>query len=457
MKSDFVTRKLLTLLFFLLVLSSVAFSDNTALDTVFPDERVPLDRDLVDKPAEGHLFGNWTRTPMKYGIEPSLTWVTDIQGNPYGGIHQSLREFDNLNLAVKMNLQTLVNAPGTTFFMSASQRSGTSLTNLDIGNLFNISQLCCGATYRLVDMYLEQPFYDDHFNLRFGRIATGDEFLSSPIYWLFVQNGIDGNPVGIFKNSPGMSAYPKGTWGVRARFQTKSHLYLMAGLYNGDPTLGQNYKHGLDWSMHGPLFAITEAGFHRNPEGLDSRLPGSYKVGFFYDNNLYKNFLYDATGGAAPLTGMPNRIQRGNNGFYFLLEQMVYRKGGPGSKIGITPFFSVLISPNQAISMMPTFINGGVTWQGLFPSRANDIAGLGIVYGSISNQLQTAQNLDIQNGVPGAPSGVQKYELVIEAMYIIQAKSWLKIQPNLQYIFQPGGTGLIPDALVTGAQISITL
>ena len=29
------------------------------------------------------------------------------------------------------------------------------------------------------------------------------------------------------------------------------------------------------------------------------------------------------------------------------------------------------------------------------------------------------------------------------------------VQPNLQYIVQPGGTGSIPNALVLGAQIGV--
>jgi len=34
-------------------------------------------------------------------------------------------------------------------------------------------------------------------------------------------------------------------------------------------------------------------------------------------------------------------------------------------------------------------------------------------------------------------------------------KSALYVQPNLQYVFQPGGTGRIPDALMLGAQVAV--
>jgi porin len=34
-------------------------------------------------------------------------------------------------------------------------------------------------------------------------------------------------------------------------------------------------------------------------------------------------------------------------------------------------------------------------------------------------------------------------------------KSALYFQPDLQYVFRPGGTGRIPDALVLGAQVAV--
>ncbi len=40
---------------------------------------------------------------------------------------------------------------------------------------------------------LEQKLLDDKISIKAGRFATGDDFASSPIYWLYMNNGIDGN------------------------------------------------------------------------------------------------------------------------------------------------------------------------------------------------------------------------------------------------------------------------
>ena len=86
-----------------------------------------------------------------------------------------------------------------------------------------------------------------------------DEFMTSPLYWNFVQTGIDGNPAGIFFNLP-VTTYPVATWGGRVLVRPTESLYVMAGVYNNDPTLGDNSKHGVDWSMRGPICSAGAPG-----------------------------------------------------------------------------------------------------------------------------------------------------------------------------------------------------
>ena len=104
---------------------------------------------------------------------------------------------------------------------------------------------------------------NDRVELRAGRIAAGDDFLVSPYNYVFVQNGFDGNPVGIFFNAPGMTAYPNATWGGLVKVRPIEQLYVMGGVYNGDVSIRANKHHGADWSMDGPVFAIG-VGYHVN-------------------------------------------------------------------------------------------------------------------------------------------------------------------------------------------------
>jgi len=395
-----------------------------------------------------NMLGDWggMRSALgRFGIVPTVAWVTDVQGNPIGGKQQAVREFDNLAVEVDIDLEKLMGAPGTKFHTGLSQRSGTSLTDIDIGNTFNVAQTCCGATYRLVDVYLEQPFFDDRVNIRLGRIAAGDEFMTSPLYWLFVNFAINGNPGGIFENAPGMTSYPVATWGVRARARPAPSVYVMAGAFNGDPTLGDNNKHGVDWTLRGPLFAIAEIGYQLNQGAGASGLPGNYKIGGYYNGGPFQEFLSDAGGGPAPTV-------RGKTGFYILADQMIYREGAGASPRGLTSFVAIVVAPAPSVNSMPFFINGGLVYRGLIPGRANDVAGFAVVYGKFSSDLRQSQRLMRQ---AGAAVTVQSYELVLEWTYSIQVARWLAVQPDVQYVVKPGGSGAIPNALVLGFQLSM--
>jgi len=172
----------------------------------------------------------------------------------------------------------------------------------------------------------------------------------------------------------------------------------------------------------------------------DRGLLGNYKAGFWYDNSLYTAFSTGA-------------VNRGNWGFYGMFDQVLVRFGESASHRGFGVAGSFLASPDQSISQMPYFFTAALVTRGIFPSRPRDIIGLGVVYGDFSNDLQDfqrrAQQLD-------PTVGVQSYETVLELTYrLALLKSALYVQPDLQYVFRPGGTGRIPDALVLGAQVAV--
>jgi len=402
-----------------------------------------------------YLAGNWgglRTTLLDMGITPSVVFVTDVQGNPVGGQTHGFRETNNLDLDLAMDMDKLAGLSGSQFHVSFSVRNGTSLSDIDIGNVFNVAQTCCGHTYRLVNVDWTQKLFGDLLEVRGGRIAAGDEFMTSILYGYFLQSGIDGNAEGIFFNVP-MTVYPVATWGIRAQVTPIPQLYAMAGVYNGDPTLGQNSKHGVDWTMRGPLFTIGEVGFLLNQTPGATGLPGNYKVGGYYAAGDYPDLYFDVQGGAASVSGLPPlKHPGGNGGFYFLLDQMVFRHGGPESRRGLIPFVSLVFAPDTSINTMPFFMNGGLVYRGPFASRPHDRAGLGVVYGEFSSQLARSQRASRS---AGNPVGIQSYELALELTYRFQVTGWLRMQPNLQYIINPGGTGQIPDALVAGFQLSV--
>ena len=132
---------------------------------------------------------------------------------------------------------------------------------------------------------------------------------------------------------------------------------------------------------------------------------------------------------------------------------MLVRFGGPGSNRGFGITGSVLVSPDQSVSLMPFFATAGVAIRGMFASRPTDVGGFGIVYGHFSNDLQDSQRRARESG---SAVGIQRYEMALELTYRFRFhQDALFFQPDLQYIIRPGGTGRIPDAFVAGFQVGI--
>jgi porin len=406
-------------------------------------------------PAD-HLLGNWwgLRTRLEdNGVTPTLTFVSDLLGNPVGGVRQGFTEADNLGLNVLMDLEKLYGIRGGTFLASLSSRSGASLSAIDIHNTFTTQQVFGGNVFRVVDLAYRQKLLEDRIEFRIGRFATGDDFLVSPYNYVFMQNGFDGNPVGIFFNAPGMSAYPNATWGALLKVRPTERTYVMGGLYNGDPSIRDPNRHGVDMSMNGPLFAIVEVSYQLNQLKGDTGLPGDYKVGIWYDGNRYTDFGTKVLGSAAFAQGVVPTVGRGNYGFYGLFDQVLIRFGQPGEEVlrGIGATACVQAAPDQSKSQLPFFFTAGILARGIFPQRPRDVAGFGIVYGHFSHDLRNAQRF-AQRLDPSI--GVQQKETALEWTYLFRFRNGAYfVQPDLQYIIRPGGTGQIPNALAVGCQV----
>jgi len=95
-------------------------------------------------------------------------------------------------------------------------------------------------------------------------------------------------------------------------------------------------------------------------------------------------------------------------------------------------------------SFINFYIDAGLTYKGLIPTRANDVLGIAVAYGHVSDNPQDNEG----RSNPG-------YEIVLEATYQIELASWLSVQPDLQYVIHPSGTH-IPDVLVLGAHTSLS-
>ena len=88
---------------------------------------------------------------------------------------------------------------------------------------------------------------------------------------------------------------------------------------------------------------------------------------------------------------------------------------------------------------VPLFLAGGWLGQGLVPGRPLDVLALGYGRSSFNSQLE-----------PGLTA-----EAVLELNYSFNLTANLSLQPVLQWVLNPGGSGQVDDILAAGLQLQL--
>jgi porin len=104
-----------------------------------------------------------------------------------------------------------------------------------------------------------------------------------------------------------------------------------------------------------------------------------------------------------------------------------------------------------------------VTWKGAIPGREQDVLGLGFAYARIGARARRSDT-DRAFYDPSGFNPIRNAESVVELTYAAQVAPWWTVQPDLQYIINPGAgipnqndpTRTIRNALLLGLVTMIT-
>ncbi len=395
------------------------------------------------QPALTGSWNGWRDRLDEHGVTVEAGFITEVFGNPVGGLRQSARAVTSSNLDFWFDLGRLADLPGTQFHASGAWRSGGSLSSEVIGNVLDTQEAFGNQTIRLMSLAVQQSLLDDRLQIAAGRLAPGDDFLGSTLYCYFVSSAFCGNPLGLLLDEPAFVAFPVSTWGVRVRAAPVPWGYVTTGVYESDAGLNGTSNHGLDFRLSDGdgVLTLLEAGWITT--ALMGGRPGRVAAGGWYDTSRFT------------ILDRPAHEQNGNAGYWLLAEQMVHAES-PGSAQGLSPFAALSAAPDDDVNVMPVFVVAGLVYRGLFPSRDDDTTVLGVAWGAFSDALARRQRAAQLAG--RRHQGPQRDEIAIELGHRFELAwlPWLTVQPDVQYIIDPAGTGDIENALALGVQLGIT-
>jgi len=132
----------------------------------------------------------------------------------------------------------------------------------------------------------------------------------------------------------------------------------------------------------------------------------------------------------------------GNYAVYAVADKLVWRDDSdPNRTVAI--FGRVMGTPLKDRNLIDFSMNAGLVFHSPFRNRTADTLGMGMGYAHVSNE---AAQLDRDTVIySGTPSPIRSSEKYVEMTYQFQLKPWIQIQPDIQYVFNPGAGVAIQD------------
>lgn len=385
---------------------------------------VPAMADDAINYDEETLTGDWggKRTELSNaGVDIEIAYTADVMGNVSGGIKNGARALDNLDIVFNFDGEKLFGSEGTSASIYLINNNGGHPDADLTGSAQGIDNIeVSDAAGRVYEAWIQQNFFDDALSIRAGLYDLNSEFYVTDSSGLFLHStygiGTDFSQSGV--NGP--SIFPVTSLAARVLVQPSDQFYFQTAVLDavpGDP----NNVHGTHIDLRdneGALIA-AEAGF--TPEG------GKVAIGGWY----YTERAPDLVG-----AGMHH-----NQGAYIIGEHVLTHEEGSDDQ-GLTGFARFGIA-DDSVNQFDYAWSTGLVYTGLIPGRDEGQLGFGIAGAHNSDDYITSSGPADSN------------EIALELTYADNITPWLSVQPDVQYIVNPGTDPSLENALAVGARISV--
>jgi porin len=442
-----------------LVLGSSAAAQSVSAPIVAPGPTV-----ATSLPANGDPTG-LRRWLEDRGVTLAFIHTTESLSNVRGGIKIGTIFDGKLEAMVGIDFGKLAGLEGLSFYSNILQLHGSSGPGrILVNNLNTISNIEALPTTRLSEAWFEQRFWDGKASLRVGQLVVDTEFLYSQYFSFFVSSDWPTNPA---VNIPsGGAAYPLSTPGIRLKVDPMPQITGLISVLNGDPAgqCGQDAeicnRHGLNFRVNDPPYVIAELQYRYNQDANSTGLAGGVRLGAWHHFGKFDDLRFDINGFslADPVSFGVARSRRGNDGVYIVYDQQLYRPPGADANTGILFFTRAAYSTPDRSSLNDFYLDAGLLFAGMIPSRPQDVFGASFLYSHISNR---ARGLDLDTrAFTGLPVPVRDYELSFDISYGASIVPGWMVQPFVSYVIHPGGNIAsnnsplepIKNALILGAR-----
>ena len=319
------------------------------------------------------------------------------------------------------------------FFVYGQNLSGRPLSATEVGDvqLFSNLDSTINETERpsfttVAEYWYEHFALDNRMRVKVGKQDANADFALSDLGGDFVHSSFELPPM-----IP-LPTFPSQALGIASFYNVTETVALGFAVYDGTlPSGPQGVRWGFD--TLGQNGAISLYQLEIKPQlGLNGELPSTVRTGYWYHSSNESWVEFDNVLD-------PRTFQR-NYGCYTTIDQMIWKEEfGSDNDQGLGVFFQFGWAPSNR-NLLTEYYGGGLVYKGFVPGRDEDLLGLGIASARFSDHFRAAE----ANG----GTEIALSETAIELFYKALVGKSLSLQPDLQYIANPGGQ--YKDALLPG-------
>ena len=394
-----------------------------------------------------YMLGDWggERTALeKEGIKFDFNNIGDFLTDVTGSQTHHATYFGRFRFTTDIDFNKLSGFDGELFF-SPIWQYGQNLSGQYLHTNTLTSSIAGTNSVRIDQFWYQQGFFNGMMKVKIGQVAAVNEFGATDFFDILFNDELGYAPNALFNTRQPFSPAGKPgvvVWGDLS--DVTPGLYAKAGVFTAydnpyhPDSNGVDYVDDFDYG--------TAAAFELGYKEQNTIYDGVYKLGV----NLSTNVAY-----TNPATKEP---YSNNYNIYTTWEKTVYRpprigdrtdakdmKSGGGEEVdpkrGLDLLFQFVGEPGDRNPLQYEATLGG-RYTGLFDCRPDDKIGFGLIYSDNGSAYSMASMDANERGLGG--------EFTAELDYQFNPAPWLSIQPDVQYIIDPGGDSQRQDILVLG-------
>jgi porin len=384
---------------------------------------------LVQCPAHA---GASPETPQ---LEWSVAYTADALANVRGGLREGSAWIDTVELAGTFAAGRALGIGDLTLFASLVRSNPPTFSDRYVGDAMIVSNIDSEQALRVLEAWVDWGFdAGGPGSVRVGLYDVNSEFDTTRSRGLFINSAYGMGQEFAQTGRNGPSVYPETALAARAAWAPAEPWLLEFAAVDGVPgDPGDTHRSRWHLSRSEGALLIGEVSVAAGPIAQLSLGHWRYTATF---EGLQRQ---DSDG--------RDQLARDNHGTYVTAE--LAPQTAPND---VGPRWSGFLragTANDRINAFEQHVAAGVVVAGPWPGRRGNQLGLAASEVRVGDDYRTARRRD------GAPA--ERYERNVELTWRVSVSEHAVLQPDLQYVVNPGAERRLPDAWVVGLRLELTL